>query len=180
MVPTPPLAPVTVTSVPAGPGAASGAGPQVAPYARRPLGGGLHPGGQLVVAERQPDDAAGAGVHGGGEQRGPGVRGDQDDADGGEAQRHLADQLQRRRRADPLVDEHDLGQLLDGGRRTAAGEAADDAAAPSAAAPASVSSSAAESATGGAGSASGSWLSSVDTARAASGSPTAGRIRMVT
>ena len=45
---------------------------------------------------------------------GAGVGGDEDDADGREAQDDVADQVEGGDRADPLVDEDDLGQFVEG------------------------------------------------------------------
>lgn len=85
---------------------------EMTPHAHGPGGGGVDAFGEGVVAEGQADDAAGAGVHGGGEHVGAGVGGDEDDADGREAQHQVADDVERRDRADPFVDEDDLGQLV--------------------------------------------------------------------
>lgn len=85
----------------------------MAPYADRPLGDGLDAVGEVLVAQREGDQAAGAGVHGGGEQAGPHVGGDEDDADRGKPQGDLPDQLQRRYGADAFVDDDDLGQFVD-------------------------------------------------------------------
>ncbi len=86
----------------------------MAPYAGRPLGDRLDPAGEFLVAQREGDQAAGAVVHGGLEEAGARVGGDEDDADGGEAQGDLADQFQRGDGADPFVDDDHLGQFVQG------------------------------------------------------------------
>lgn len=83
-------------------------------HAGGPGGGGLDAFGEGVVGEGEADDAAGAGVHGCGEEAGAGVGGDQDDADRGEAQDEVADEVEGGDGPDALVDEDDLGQLVDG------------------------------------------------------------------
>lgn len=107
---------MTVTTRPPGPAKHLGAAPQVAAYADGPLGGGLDAGGELLVGERKADQAAGAGVHGGGEEPGPDVGGDQHHAHRGEAQGDFADQLQGGDGPDPLVYEDHLGQFVEGVR----------------------------------------------------------------
>ncbi len=96
-------------------GALAGGGAEVAADAGGPVGGGLDAGAEFLRREGQRGDAAGAAVHGGGVERGPGVGGHEDDAGGGEAQGDLPDEFERGHGADALVDEDHLGQLVDRG-----------------------------------------------------------------
>lgn len=93
---------------------AAAAGGEVAAHVEGPGGGGLDAFGERLVAHRESDDAACPSVHGGGDDGGAGVGGEQHDADRRKPPGDLADEVERGRRAHPLVDEDDLGQLVQG------------------------------------------------------------------
>src|SRR3954469_5301934 len=126
VVPTPPFEPATAISwTPSAAPAASLAparGDQLAPgrppgrllardavaHRPRPLRGGAHAALELLERERERDDVAQAGLHGGAHEAGRVVGGDQDEPDLREARRDVTRDLEHRHGAERVVEDHDV------------------------------------------------------------------------
>ena len=74
----------------------------------RPLRGGAHAAFELLERERERDDVAQAGLHGGAEHVGRVVGGDQDEPDLREARGDVARDLEHRHGAERVVEDHDV------------------------------------------------------------------------